>query len=88
MRLDRIVDIVNLAWYSVLDQAPNARKTAPTKFYTAVALLVFTTVVFRSEVLLLLGPFVLQALWNGSATVAKTIHVGLISGLISLGKSP
>ena len=79
--------VVNLAWYSVLDQAPNARRISPTKFYTAVALLVFSTVVFRSEVLLLLGPFVLQALWNGNATVAKTVHVGLMSGLISLGKS-
>ena len=79
--------VVNLAWYFVLDQAPNARKPSPAKFYSAVALLVFTTVVFRAEVLLILGPFVLHALWSGYATFMKTLHVVLISGLISLGKS-
>ena len=79
--------IVNLAWYFVLNQAPNARKPSPTKFYTAVALLVFATVIFRAEVLLILGPFVLHALWSGYATLLKTVCVVLISGLISLGKS-
>jgi alpha-1,6-mannosyltransferase len=81
------VIVVSLAWYFVLDQAPNARKPSPTKFYTALALLVVTTVVFRAEVLLILGPFVLHALWSGYATLIKTVGVVLISGLISLGKS-
>lgn len=51
----------------------------------AVALLVFTAVVFRFEVILLLGPLALQLLIQGHVTLLRLIKVGLITGVTSIG---
>lgn len=50
-------------------------------------LLVFTAVVFRAEVALLLGPIALLALIQGSTSFPALIKAGLVSGILSLGKS-
>ena len=78
---------VNMAWYLVLDQPLNVAKPSTRKLHAAIALLVFTTVVFRSEVLLLLIPFVLQALFLRHSTYRSIVKLGIISGLVSLGWS-
>jgi alpha-1,6-mannosyltransferase len=53
----------------------------------AIALLTFTAVVFRAEVVLLLGPLALQFLLFKQISFVNLIKVGLISGLPSLGSS-
>jgi alpha-1,6-mannosyltransferase len=54
----------------------------------AIALLTFTAVVFRSEVLLLLGPLVFQYLFLRYISLSGVIKVGLVVGLVSLGVNP
>jgi alpha-1,6-mannosyltransferase len=71
---------VNLALYLILVQDRKAEKTQG-----AIALLTFATVVFRSEIFLLLVPVVLQSLFLGYTSLLNIVRVGLISGLISLG---
>ena len=53
--------------------------------HLAIALLTFTIVVFRAELLLFLGPVVFQALWQGYTRFWKVVKVGIISGAASLG---
>jgi alpha-1,6-mannosyltransferase len=77
--------VVNLAWFLVLDQPPGAKKHAAGSVHAAIALLVFTAVVFRAEVLLVLGPFILQALFLGKSSIWSIFKSGLVSGLASLG---
>lgn len=75
---------VNLASYLLVNRAPNAPKPSPTQFRTAIMLLVFTAVVFRAEVALLLGPIALLALIQGSTSFPALIKAGLVSGILSL----
>ena len=72
--------LVNLATSFLLD-APFRRGNS------VIALLMFTAVVFRAEVVLLLGPLALQLLLTNQISFANLIKVGLISGLSSLGSS-
>ena len=51
----------------------------------AIALLTFATAVFRSELLLLLGPLALQAALFYTSFY-DVVRVGLIAGLISAGE--
>ena len=78
-------DLVNVALYCLYDRAPNAIRPTRSKVHTAIALLTFTTVVFRSELLLLLGPVVLQALYQGYTSLTRVIKVGIVAGLASAG---
>lgn len=78
---------MNIAFYLLWNRAPNATRPYQRNVYSAVALLTFATVVFRAELLLLLGPLVLQALWSGYAKLGKIIKVGVLSGLFSVGKT-
>ncbi|KAF5374448.1 hypothetical protein D9615_009109 [Tricholomella constricta] len=75
---------VNIAISLLIDRAPNKMKPSEKSVIVATALLTFTAVVFRAEVLLLLGPIVLQSILHGYITLSKVIKVGLISGLLSL----
>ncbi|GLB40722.1 putative alg9-like mannosyltransferase family protein [Lyophyllum shimeji] len=75
---------VNIATSLLIDRAPNKTKPSDRSITAAVALLTFTTVVFRAEVLLLLAPLVLQSLLHRHITLPKVVKVGLISGLLSL----
>ncbi|KDR68602.1 hypothetical protein GALMADRAFT_146254 [Galerina marginata CBS 339.88] len=76
---------VNFATYLLVDRAPNATKPSQTSLVSAISLLTFTAVVFRAEVVLLLGPFALQLLYLGQIPFLKLVKVGMLSGLISLG---
>lgn len=78
---------MNIATYLLWNRVPNATRPYEQNVYYAIALLIFVTVVFRAEVLLLLGPIVLQALWSGYVKLGKTIKVGVISGIASVGKA-
>ncbi|KAF8525924.1 alpha-1,6-mannosyltransferase subunit [Hysterangium stoloniferum] len=74
---------VNIA--SSLILAPSASPQARRKrFNTAVALLTFATVVFRAELLLLLGPLVLQGLYLRQTSFFSVVQTGLVAGLASL----
>ncbi|KAK7466066.1 Dol-P-Man:Man(7)GlcNAc(2)-PP-Dol alpha-1,6-mannosyltransferase [Stygiomarasmius scandens] len=75
---------VNIAAYLMLDRAPHATRPSPYKIYTVIALLTGAGVIFRSELVLLLGPLVLQVLWQGYISFWDTIRVGLISALASI----
>lgn len=79
-------DIVNIASYLLLNRASNAQKFSPKGVHRAIKLLIFTAVVFRSEVALLLAPILLQSWLSGRTTLGDIIKVGLVSGLKSIGK--
>jgi alpha-1,6-mannosyltransferase len=51
-------------------------------------LLTFAAVVFRAEVVLYLGPLVLQLLLQRYISLTKVILVGVVSGFASIGKTP
>lgn len=52
----------------------------------AIGLLVFTAVVLRAEVALLLATVVAQLWWSGAVTIPDVVQAGLISGLPSIGE--
>jgi alpha-1,6-mannosyltransferase len=68
----------------LIEQSPHLKKPSKLNVNIAVALLTFTTVVFRAEILLLLIPIALQALWLRYITFSNLLVVGLVSGLASL----
>ncbi|KAI0715822.1 alpha-1,6-mannosyltransferase subunit [Cerioporus squamosus] len=72
----------NIALYLLIDRAPNSTRPSKSSVHWAIALLTFTTVVFRSELLLLLGPLVWQAILRYT-TLHDVIKVGLLSGILS-----
>jgi hypothetical protein len=76
---------VNVATYLLLDRAPNALRPSQTSINFAIALLTFTAVVFRAEVVILLGPIVLQALYERYIPLKSVVKIGLVAGLVSLG---
>ncbi|KAK7027254.1 Dol-P-Man:Man(7)GlcNAc(2)-PP-Dol alpha-1,6-mannosyltransferase [Paramarasmius palmivorus] len=76
---------VNLATYCLVDRAPNALWPTPKRVYTAIALLVSTSVIFRAEIALLLGPIVLQYWYLRVCTLPGVIKVGFLSALCSIG---
>ena len=76
--------IVNLANYLLYNRAPGSTQASKKCINIAVALLIFTAVVFRSEVALLLAPLALQLLIQGHTNLVK---VGLLVGLMSVGQS-
>ncbi|KAG6811820.1 hypothetical protein H0H92_005679 [Tricholoma furcatifolium] len=78
---------VNVALALLIDKKPATLNPSNKSMATAIALLTFTTAVFRAEVALFLGPIALQALLFGHITFRRLILVGLISGLLSIGKS-
>lgn len=75
----------NVALYLLYNRARNSTRPSTRSVHVAISLLTFATVVFRSELLMLLGPLVLQALLSGSTTFKNVIKVGLISGIASVG---
>ncbi|KAG8213348.1 hypothetical protein J3R82DRAFT_11834 [Butyriboletus roseoflavus] len=77
---------VNLAYYLLHDRAPKSMQASKRCINTAVALLTFTTVVFRSEVALLLVPLALQLLYQGHTTFLDLLKVGVLVGLTSVGQ--
>lgn len=79
--------LVNISSYLLIDRAPHATRPSAKSVQAAIALLTFTTVVFRVEVLLLLGPLVLQALLLGHASLSNIVKTGVLSGAISLGQA-
>lgn len=74
---------VNLSLYWIIKRAPNALRPPRSHLKRAISLLVFTAAVFRSEVLLLLGPLSLQALFAGNISFSSLLRVGLTVGLMS-----
>lgn len=75
----------NISLYLLIDRAPNSTRPSKSSVHWAIALLTFTTIVFRSELLLLLGPFVLQAILRYT-TLYDVMKVGLLSGILSAGQ--
>lgn len=74
-----------MSLYLCVNRRPNALKPSQPNIHRAIALLVFTAAVFRSEVLLLLGPLALQSLLQGYTSFTRLFQIGLVSGLASAG---
>ena len=51
----------------------------------AIAILTFAIVTLRSELILLLGPVVLQALYLRHTNISSVVKAGLVSSILSLG---
>ncbi|KAF5349753.1 hypothetical protein D9758_010190 [Tetrapyrgos nigripes] len=75
---------VNVACYLILDRAPHATRPSSSRMNVSIALLTAAAVIFRSELVLLLGPLVLQWLWQGYISFWGVVRIGLISGLTSI----
>ncbi|KAG6335675.1 hypothetical protein ID866_3409 [Astraeus odoratus] len=78
---------VNLAYFALYNRAPQSLRPTRKSVDIAVALLVFTAVVFRSEVALLLVPIALQLWIQGHTTLPKLIKVGLVTAVTSIALS-
>ncbi|KAJ3555425.1 hypothetical protein NM688_g2582 [Phlebia brevispora] len=74
----------NLAFYLLYSRAPNSLRPSARNVHMAIAILTFATVVFRSELLLLLAPLVLQSLISEYTTIKKIIQTGIIAGVASI----
>ncbi|KAG1863451.1 glycosyltransferase family 22 protein [Suillus tomentosus] len=75
---------VNLAFYALYDRAPHSQYPARRGADVAFALLTFTAVVFRSEVVLLLAPLAIQALLLRHISFMRLIRIGFFSGVLSI----
>lgn len=75
---------MNLATYLIIDGPPAAIRLSNARVTAVIALLAFTAVVFRAEVLLLLGPLSLQFLYFRYITFARLVKVGVFSTLASI----
>ncbi|KAH7884254.1 glycosyltransferase family 22 protein [Phlebopus sp. FC_14] len=75
---------VNLAYYSLYNRAPKSTRASQKNIDVAIALLVFTAVVFRSEIALLLAPLALQLLVARHTSFFHLVKVGLLAGLTSI----
>ncbi|KAF5349771.1 hypothetical protein D9758_010189 [Tetrapyrgos nigripes] len=77
---------VNIAYYLILDRAPHVTRPPPFRVDVAIWLLTASTVIFRSELLLLLSPLVLQWMWQGYISLWGAFKTGLLAGLASIGE--
>ncbi|KAJ3785972.1 alpha-1,6-mannosyltransferase subunit [Lentinula aff. detonsa] len=75
---------VNVASGLLLSRPPNSPKPSPENVYTAIAMLTFTAVIFRAELVLLLGPLVLQSLLLRHVSFSGVVKVALVAGLASI----
>ena len=55
------------------------------KPYACIGLLTLATVIFRCDMLILLGPLTLQMLLSKEISFIRTLKVGILSGMVSLG---
>jgi hypothetical protein len=76
---------VNFALYLILESNAYLQKPRKRKIFAAIGLMTFATVVFRSELILLLAPLTLQFLFLGYINLSSVLKVGLISGILSVG---
>ncbi|OJT14972.1 hypothetical protein TRAPUB_8415 [Trametes pubescens] len=74
----------NVALYLLVDRVPNATRPSQENLHRAIAILTFASVVFRSELVLLLGPLVLQAIVRQYTSIANVLRVGIIAGTLSV----
>jgi alpha-1,6-mannosyltransferase len=72
---------VTIAFSLLID---NEDKPSKRNMNLAIALLTFAAVVFRAEIVMLLAPIALQALYLRHITFLNLFIVGLASGLASL----
>ncbi|KAI5119638.1 hypothetical protein M0805_009000 [Coniferiporia weirii] len=75
---------VNIAYSYILSRMPNSIRPSQGNTTKAVALLTFTAVVFRAEILLLLGPLVLQALLARWISFSGVLKVGTLAASASI----
>ncbi|KAI9061200.1 glycosyltransferase family 22 protein [Trametes sanguinea] len=74
----------NLALYLLVDRAPNSTRPSKENVHRAIGLLTFASVVFRAELVLLLGPLALQAIVRQYTSIANVVKVGLLTGTVSV----
>lgn len=81
-----ILPPVNIASFLLVDCAPKAHAPPRRNLAFAIGLLTFAAIVFRAELVLLLGPLVLQSLFLGHISFVEIIKTGVIAGVPSLGQ--
>ena len=77
---------VNMAYANILNRMPNTSRPSPSSVNKAIALLTFTSVVYRAETVLLLAPLVIQGLWKRWVDIGTVIRTGLLSAILSIGE--
>ncbi|KAG0266022.1 dolichyl-P-Man:Man(7)GlcNAc(2)-PP-dolichol alpha-1,6-mannosyltransferase [Mortierella polycephala] len=78
--------LVNVAYsYWMQASAQSSRFSTEKKLMRMIDCLVLSTVLFRSEVLILLGPIVLLELIMTRIRFWRTVQEGILAGLVSLG---
>jgi len=75
---------VNVAIYFLIPNAPARASPTRSRLLTAISLLVFTSVVFRSEVALLLAPIAIHAMLF-SVPLFRVVKTGTMSAAVSIG---
>ncbi|KAI0052322.1 glycosyltransferase family 22 protein [Auriscalpium vulgare] len=75
---------VNIASYLLLDRAKNAQRSTPRSVSSALSLLIFTAVVLRAEVALLLAGVSLQMLLGHHISFTRFLSVGFTAGIASI----
>lgn len=70
---------------SLIVNGATTPQTARKNFNLAISLLIFAGVVLRAELVLLIGPLVLQGLYMRKTTVPDVIKTGIKAGVLSLG---
>ena len=77
--------LVNVAISFLIPNAPARASPTHSRLLAAVSLLVFTSIVFRSEVAFLLAPVVFHAILSSVAPF-RVIKTGIISAAVSIGE--
>ncbi|KAI0067225.1 alpha-1,6-mannosyltransferase subunit [Artomyces pyxidatus] len=75
---------VNVATWLLMNREKNALRVPERNIRVALSLLTFTAVVLRAEVVLLLGPLALQALFCRWITFRSLVKTGIMSGISSI----
>ncbi|KAJ7125333.1 alpha-1,6-mannosyltransferase subunit [Mycena epipterygia] len=75
---------VNLSTYFLIDRAPNALKPSQRSVTASIALLAFSAVVFRAELVALLAAIALQSIFLGHIFFWRVCTVGAVSTLVSI----
>lgn len=77
--------LVNVAISFLIPNAPARASPTQPRSLAAISLLVFTSIVFRSEVALLLAPIVIHAMLF-LVPPSRVLKAGIISATVSIGK--
>ncbi|TFY74397.1 hypothetical protein EWM64_g9615 [Hericium alpestre] len=76
--------IINISTYLLINRNRNAQRPSQTAIGGALALLIFTAVIFRAEVALLAIVIAFQSLLNGNLRLSRFILVGFLASISAI----